>query len=428
MPTRREYFSYVSMCPGDAGYKPYISGEPDVETVKYEAGDWLVLACDGLWDQLTPDDVVELLNDDSDESRTPAQRLVRAAKDGGSTDNITAIAVRLFPLNAGEHETTTPTDPNRTAEVETNRKNDDGKTEPRTNTGTEAERSGDPPVGRETVEDSTTTSRLAVSMKRLADAELDVSDDEKLTDLGPPVGQTGTEDEELGAYVDSGSSSVDVQNSSSQDSRRNFLHLSREVGSLEDALLAAAAEFSNEFTSPSSSGPSDAMRTTSEDTSGQSPDPSVEAGTTEQHVASMQRNTKRRSVASWQRRHKENRRPSDDGDRPAETPPCLRAGSPLMHEEDLRQAASSLTESCCRSLSLPSGSGALLNVQHCGAAQRMAAAVRPVPENRGQIASINNPSRWTIAVEVDADGMFEEYPGIITSGPPSSAMNLSSHW
>jgi len=143
-------------------------------------------------------------------------------------------------------------------------------------------------------------------------------------------------------------------------------------------------------------------------------------------VARVFSDTVCRSVSSWQRRQKENRHPSDQS---AETPPCLRAGSPLMCAEAMERAASSFGESCCRSLSLPSGSGALLSAHFSSGTQRVASMVRPVTESRARIASFGAPSRWTIAVEVDADlGMFEENPGVISGGPPNSAMNLSSHW
>jgi len=379
-----------------------------------------VLGCDGLWDQVTYDAVAEILTDDSDTALTPAQRLVHAAKDYGSSDNITAVVVRLMiPPSLSGQDLSVPTDPNRTAEMKADRKNEGDAVGPRTDPGTESANLGEPPVGQDRVMSSTETSHLAVSMKRLADTELEVSDDEKFSD----VGRLSVGDDELDTFVDSGSS-VDVQRSSSQGSRQNFLHLSK-VGSLEDALMAVAAEFTSEF-SPSSSGPSDVIRTTSEDTSGQSPDPSVEASAVEMRVANMQKRTKRRSMLSWQRRQKENRHPSDDTDQPAQTPPCLRAGSPLMCEEDMGRAAASLSESCCRSLSLPSGSSALLNVHHSAGTQRMAATTRPVTESRSRISSANAPSRWTIAVEVDADGMFEENP--VVAGPPNSAMNASSHW
>ena len=162
---------------GDAFHKPCISGEPDVETFKYETGDWLVLACDGLWDQLTYDDVAELLSDESDTSSTPARRLVLAARDQGSSDNITAIAVRLAaPPNVKGRDASAPTDPNRTAEVKADEKTGGGEAVSRADAGTESASCGESHVGGDTVIDCMETSRLAMSMKRLADTELEVRD------------------------------------------------------------------------------------------------------------------------------------------------------------------------------------------------------------------------------------------------------------
>jgi len=273
---------------GDAFHKPCVSGEPDVETFTYQTGDWLVLACDGLWDELTYDDVVEILDDPSDTTSTPAQRLVRAAKDRGSGDNITAIAVRLtVPPDAEGRDPNASTDPDRPAEVKADEKTEGSGTMPRADPGTASASSGESHVVKDTAKDTMETSRLATSMKRLADSELEVSDDEKLVSIGEP------EDEELGVFVDSGSSTEALQ-SSSQDSRHNFFQMSK-VGSLEDALVAVAAEFVEEF-SPSSSGLSDVIRTTSEDTSGPSPDLSMEVGAVELRVAKMHKQTKQRRL------------------------------------------------------------------------------------------------------------------------------------
>ena len=242
-----------------------------------------MLACDGLFDQLTYDDVAKILTDNiGDTSLTPAQQLVRAAKEAGSTDNITVIAVRLtVPANVGGLDTNASTDPDQTAKTNPSGKDGGGKMWPRSDPGAETKRSGESPVGRDTAGGSAECSHL--SMKRGSDSELEVSsdDEEKCARDVDDSGSGAHEEEELGAFIDSGSS-VDVQRSSSQGSCQNLLRLSSKVGSasLEDALLAVAAEtefMSHEF-SPSSSGLSDVLRT-SEDTSGQSPDdPSMEAG------------------------------------------------------------------------------------------------------------------------------------------------------
>lgn len=42
---------------GDAEYKPYVTATPDVQEIPLTGGeDFLILACDGLWDFLSEDD------------------------------------------------------------------------------------------------------------------------------------------------------------------------------------------------------------------------------------------------------------------------------------------------------------------------------------------------------------------------------------
>lgn len=42
---------------GDSEHKPYIISEPDVKSIQLEGDeDFLILACDGLWDTVTPQD------------------------------------------------------------------------------------------------------------------------------------------------------------------------------------------------------------------------------------------------------------------------------------------------------------------------------------------------------------------------------------
>ena len=59
--------------------------------------DYIVLACDGLWDTLSFDNLVTEVHtylEKGDRSEV-AQRLIRVAKENGSSDNITAIVVFL---------------------------------------------------------------------------------------------------------------------------------------------------------------------------------------------------------------------------------------------------------------------------------------------------------------------------------------------
>lgn len=76
-----------------------VSGEPEV--FEYEiAEDWdyLIIACDGLWETLTPSEAVELARKFRSAGRTledTAAGLASTAIKMGSTDNITVIVVQL---------------------------------------------------------------------------------------------------------------------------------------------------------------------------------------------------------------------------------------------------------------------------------------------------------------------------------------------
>lgn len=48
----------VSRSIGDMAHKPFISAEPEIECINLDGEeDFIVLGCDGLWDNLTEDDV-----------------------------------------------------------------------------------------------------------------------------------------------------------------------------------------------------------------------------------------------------------------------------------------------------------------------------------------------------------------------------------
>lgn len=90
----------VSRALGDAEHKPYVSSDPDVSAIDLDGTeDFLVLGCDGLWDQLDPDDVAghiyRAVGKSPGEVQGVAQGLVQRARECGSTDNITAIVVFL---------------------------------------------------------------------------------------------------------------------------------------------------------------------------------------------------------------------------------------------------------------------------------------------------------------------------------------------
>ncbi|XP_075424659.1 protein phosphatase 1F [Ascaphus truei] len=90
----------VSRAIGDIDQKPYVSGEGDV-TSRPLGGteDFLVLACDGLYDTVSLPEVPGLvlghLRENGGEWQGAAEALVTAAKKGGSADNITVLVVFL---------------------------------------------------------------------------------------------------------------------------------------------------------------------------------------------------------------------------------------------------------------------------------------------------------------------------------------------
>jgi serine/threonine protein phosphatase PrpC len=85
----------MSRALGDASLKPYVSCEPRI-IVGYlgKENDYAILACDGVWDVLIPQEVLELVR--KAESPQKAAELVKEkAIDKGSTDNITVIVLDL---------------------------------------------------------------------------------------------------------------------------------------------------------------------------------------------------------------------------------------------------------------------------------------------------------------------------------------------
>jgi serine/threonine protein phosphatase PrpC len=85
----------ISRALGDSCLKPYVSAEPRIaEGVLGSENDVAVLACDGVWDVLSPGEVIDAAR----QGRTPvkgAEEISRSALDRGSTDNITVIVLDL---------------------------------------------------------------------------------------------------------------------------------------------------------------------------------------------------------------------------------------------------------------------------------------------------------------------------------------------
>ena len=81
-----------------------VSSIPEMQTIKIsqsgEIDEFLLLACDGLWDVMDPDDAVRIIRSLLFQKKWPAKkaaaRLVEIAIHLGSSDNITVIAIRFF--------------------------------------------------------------------------------------------------------------------------------------------------------------------------------------------------------------------------------------------------------------------------------------------------------------------------------------------
>uniref|UniRef100_A0A4W3KGN2 Protein phosphatase 1E n=1 Tax=Callorhinchus milii TaxID=7868 RepID=A0A4W3KGN2_CALMI len=94
----------VSRAIGDAEHKPYICGDADGGcTVLDGTEDYLIIACDGFYDTVNPDEAVKVvadhLKENNGDSSMVAHKLVASARDAGSSDNITVIVVFLRDLS-----------------------------------------------------------------------------------------------------------------------------------------------------------------------------------------------------------------------------------------------------------------------------------------------------------------------------------------
>ncbi|XP_038215727.1 uncharacterized protein LOC119835140 [Zerene cesonia] len=90
----------VSRAIGDAQYKPYVIAKPELGTVDLDGDeDFLVVACDGLWDVVSEDEVAlsvyRQIATDPNDLKAVTKRLIVQAKRAGSEDNISIIVVFL---------------------------------------------------------------------------------------------------------------------------------------------------------------------------------------------------------------------------------------------------------------------------------------------------------------------------------------------
>lgn len=90
----------VSRSIGDRSLKPYIIAEPRItEGYLGWENDFMVIACDGVWDVLSPDIVIAMVRAAKD-AQAAAENIKTTAIDSGSTDNITVIVLDLREYTA----------------------------------------------------------------------------------------------------------------------------------------------------------------------------------------------------------------------------------------------------------------------------------------------------------------------------------------
>lgn len=82
---------------GDHTLKPFVPAKPDVQAEKLGPDDeFVILACDGLWDVVTDLEAVNLVHQwmrEGKDKQSVAEALLEEAKEHGSTDNITVLVV-----------------------------------------------------------------------------------------------------------------------------------------------------------------------------------------------------------------------------------------------------------------------------------------------------------------------------------------------
>jgi protein phosphatase 1L len=86
----------VSRAFGDRLLKRYVIPEPEIQEETIKTGDdFLILASDGLWDVISNQDAVQLVQSVTD-AQEAAKKLTDEAYNRGSADNITCVVVRFL--------------------------------------------------------------------------------------------------------------------------------------------------------------------------------------------------------------------------------------------------------------------------------------------------------------------------------------------
>ncbi|XP_044474600.1 probable protein phosphatase 2C 11 [Mangifera indica] len=84
----------VSRAFGDKLLKQYVVAEPEVQEEEIEGVDFIIIASDGLWNVLSNQDAVDVVQEIAD-AEAAARKLIQEAYARGSSDNITCVVVRF---------------------------------------------------------------------------------------------------------------------------------------------------------------------------------------------------------------------------------------------------------------------------------------------------------------------------------------------
>lgn len=103
----------VSRAIGDAKEKKFVIGEADVIKMDLDGSeDYLVLACDGVWDVVDGEELVECVNKhflNGGEKKNTAKAIVEFAISEGSGDNLSVIIVFFSSFKPPQASTSQPT-------------------------------------------------------------------------------------------------------------------------------------------------------------------------------------------------------------------------------------------------------------------------------------------------------------------------------
>ncbi|XP_069153360.1 probable protein phosphatase 2C 45 isoform X1 [Solanum lycopersicum] len=84
----------VSRAFGDKMLKPYVVADPEIQEEEIDGVQFLIVASDGLWNVLSNEEAVTIVQDIKD-AEAASRKLIEEAYSRGSSDNITCVVVRF---------------------------------------------------------------------------------------------------------------------------------------------------------------------------------------------------------------------------------------------------------------------------------------------------------------------------------------------